>query len=442
MSRRRSADAIHPLELSVLIGLTPADVEVKVLDERVEEIPDDVACDLAAITVQTFTARRAYRIADGLRARGIPVVLGGYHPTLLPAEAAIHADSVVIGEAEGIWPRLVADARRGDLQKLYRSSGAAALAGIRYPRDAFRGKRYRSLFPVEISRGCRFDCEFCSVSSFHAGTVRTRPLEEIVREVGASAAKLVLVVDDNISNGAAYVRDLARAFGTLRVSWACQSSLDIAGDGAVLDEMAAGGCFAVLVGFESLAAGNLRQMGKGVNLAAGDFRGAIRALRDRGIMVFGSFVLGYDDDGPDIFSRTVDFALEEKLFLCNFNTLSPMPGTRLYERLRRDGRLLSEAWWLDRRFPYGEVAFRPARMSADDLRLGCLEARRSFYRCSSIATRLLEPRANSAGPARAMLCLVTNLVARREIRSKMRRLRQAREGTGRRAPGRTAAEAD
>lgn len=426
MNDVRSADAIHPLELSVLLGLTPDDIDVTVYDERLEAIPDSIDCDLAAITAQTFTARRAYEIADGLRARGVPVVLGGYHPSFMPAEAGRHADAVVIGEAEDTWPRVVADARRGRLKKVYRGGGHRSLAGVRYERRHFADKKYQMVFPVEFNRGCRFDCDFCSVSAFHGAKHHARPVDDVVREIAEAGAKYILMVDDNILCNKERTKELFRAMIPLKVRWGCQISLDVARDPELLSLMAQSGCIAALIGFESLSGSNLRQMRKGVNVKRGDFRDDIAKIRDHGIMIYGSFVFGYDDDGPDIFDRTVDFALDERFFLCNFNTLNPMPGTRLYERFRKEGRLVDEAWWLDRRFQYGEVMFQPRGMSADELREGCIGARERFYRYGNIARRFFDRRANCNSLASSFLYLATNVVARREIITKMGQLRQVR----------------
>jgi radical SAM superfamily enzyme YgiQ (UPF0313 family) len=426
LTPRRSADAIQPLELAVLLGLTPPDVEVELLDERVEELPAELTTDLAAITVQTFTARRAYQLADVLRARGVRVVLGGYHPTARPDEARAHADAVVVGEAEHIWPQVIRDAQHGVLQPFYRQDAPSTLEGVRYDRRHFASKRYSRIVPVEFNRGCHFRCDFCSVTSFHHGAFRTRPVADVIHDLEETRARTALIVDDNLLNDRERTRALLEALVPLRLRWGCQISLDVARDEALLDLMAKSGCVAALVGLESLSVDNLRQMRK-ANRPSTVLRD-IGRLRDRGIMVYASFVFGYDFDTPDIFDRTVDFALENRFFLANFNTLSPMPATPLHERLRREGRLFRDDWWLDARFPYGEVAFRPARMSAEELTLGCLRARRRFFAASSIARRLLDARANCRSPAHLLLYLGTNLVARRELRLKMREVERAHAG--------------
>lgn len=419
MTERRSADAMQPLELAVLLGLTPDDVEVEVVDERIEPVPAELTTDLAALTVQTFTARRAYAIADALRARGVRVVLGGYHPTFAAEEALAHADAVVVGEAEDVWADVVRDARRGALERRYQQQAPSDLRGVRYERGLLADKPYSRIFPVEFNRGCPYRCDFCSVSAFNGARFRTRPVEDVIAELEAAQPRHALIVDDNVLCDRASTRALFEAMVPLGVRWGCQVSLDVTRDPALLDLMAKSGCVAALIGFESLSPDNLRQMRKPNKGALAE---AIEKLRDRGVMVYGSFVFGYDFDQPDIFDRTVDFALENRLYLANFNTLNPMPGTPLHARLRGEGRLLREDWWLDERFPYGEVMFRPAGMRADELRDGCMRARDRFFRFSSIARRALDGRANARSLAHLALYLGTNLVARKEIRRKMRDL--------------------
>lgn len=423
MAEARAADAMQPLSIAVLSGLTPCDVDREFYDECVEEIPTDIETGLAAISAHTFSALRAYRIADAFRRRGIPVVLGGYHPSACPREALGHADSVVVGPAEGVWEKVVADVRAGGLAKIYRSRGPLSLSGVRYDRTIFRGKKYTPLFPVEFGRGCRFRCEFCSVSAFHGHMHAVRALEDVLEDVRAADPRRVLFVDDNIFADRVNAGRLFEALEGAKVQWGCQISIDVAGDASLLERMARSGCRMVLIGFESLLDDNLRQMKKGSHRSAADYRTAIEKLRDQGIMIYGSFVFGYDADSKDVFARTVDFALEHRFALANFNTLNPMPGTRLHQRLRAEGRLLEERWWLDEKYRYGEVMFVPRLLSPQELKEGCIWARREFFRYSSIAKRLLDPRANSSSLGHAGLFLVANLVARRECMAKMRRIR-------------------
>ncbi|MBI4576139.1 MAG: B12-binding domain-containing radical SAM protein [Planctomycetes bacterium] len=413
----RAGDALEPLAFAILAARTPPDVECRLHDERVEEVPLEGGADLAALTVETFTARRAYQMARRLRGQGVPVVMGGYHPTLLPEEAARHADAIVVGDAEAVWPRVVEDARRGRLQAVYQG-GYPPLDGPAPERSVFRGKRYGPLSLVQFGRGCRFACDFCSIHAFYGTHRRQRAVGEVVGEIASLDRRRVFFVDDNLFTDRALARTLFQALIPLRVRWSCQASLDLVGDPGLLDLMARSGCASVTVGLESLDAANLRQMGKAWNRSRGSYEEVVAAFRDHGIMVYGTFVFGYDRDTPEAFEATLDFALRSRLFLANFNPLTPTPGTRLYERLRAEGRLIRDPWWLHPDYRYGDALFHPRGMSARELEEGCYRARTAFYRHSGIARRALDVRANLRGLGNATTFLAANLISRREIHRK------------------------
>lgn len=417
----RAADAMEPLAFAILAGLTPPDVELAFYDERLEEVPLDEPTDLVALTVESYTARRAYQLASAYRARGARVVMGGYHPTFLPQEALGYADAVVLGDAEGLWGELVADARRGTLRPLYRQAQQPALAGLNYDRRLFAGKPYKRVAPVQYGRGCKFACDFCSIHAFYGTSLRQRPVAEVVAEIEALGRRFILLVDDNLFVDLPRARELFEALCPLGIQWGCQVSIDVARDESLLALMARSGCVAALIGFESLDGDNLRQMKKGWNLKYGDYASAIRKFQAHGIMIYGSFIFGYDHDTLDTFERTAQFALEAKLFLVNFSALTPTPGSRLYERLRAEGRLRYERWWIDPTYRYGEATFHPARMSAEELTAGCLRARQLFYGYSAIARRALEPRTNCRSLAHLGLYLAANLISRRELSTKLGR---------------------
>jgi radical SAM superfamily enzyme YgiQ (UPF0313 family) len=416
---RRAFDAMEPLAFAVLAAHTPGDVEVAFFDERIEPIPDDHETDLVALTVETYTARRAYQIASAFRRRGVPVVMGGYHATFVPDEALGYADAVALGDAEPVWPQIVADARRGALARVYRADHAPDLADARYDRSIFRGKRYAPAVPVQYGRGCRYACDFCSIRAFYGSSVRHRPAAEVAAEVERLGRHFVLLVDDNLFVDVPSALELFAALEPLGVRWGCQVSLDVARDATVMDAMRRAGCVAALVGFESLDAASLADMKKLWNLKGGTYREAIDRFHDRGIMIYGSFVFGYDHDARDVFDRTVEFAVEAKLFLVNFSALTPTPGTPLYDRLKAQRRLIGDPWWLDPAYRYGQATFRPARMTADELTEGCLRARREFYSYGSIARRATNLKANGRGPSRIGIFAAANVMTRRELRNKL-----------------------
>lgn len=417
----RAADALEPLAFAVLAGLTPPDVERTLCDERLSPVPLDADADLVALTIETYTARRAYEIADHYRARGVRVVAGGYHPTFLPEEALAHADAVVVGDAERVWPAVVRDARAGRLERLYRSDTQPDLAGVVFDRSIFTGLGYRKVAAVQVGRGCRYACDFCSIHAFYGPHVRYRPAEAVAAEIASTGRRYVLIVDDNLFNDRARAAEVCRALIPLGIKWGCQVTTDVADDPALLALMARSGCIAALVGFESLDDDNLRQMNKAWMLKRQDAASAIARFHDHGIMVYGSFIFGYDADTPDTMARTIDFAIRAKLFLANISPLTPMPGSRLYHRLAREGRLLYDAWWLDPRYGYGDVVYRPARMTPEALRAGCAAARAAFYGYGSIARRLTCTAANARSAAHLRLFVAANFVSRRELGRKLGR---------------------
>lgn len=416
-----SRDAMAPLAFAVLKALTPPGVRTELFDERVEPVPLDRPTELAALSVETYTARRSYQIADHYRRRGVPVVMGGHHPSLLPEEALEHADAVVIGDAEGVWPQVVDDAANGRLQRVYRQAHPPVFGEIEPDRSIFDQKRYVGLTLVQSGRGCRFHCEFCSVHAFYGRSLRVRPAAEVVAELRRVGGRDVFFVDDNLFYDTDSAVRLFEAITPLKLRWSCQISLDVVRDPALVRLMARSGCTIALIGLESLKPENLRQMGKGWSRRLGDPAAAIRAFQSAGIMVYGTFVFGYDGDTTESFAETVRFALDNRLFLANFNPLTPTPGAALFDRLRREGRLLHERWWLDPEYRYGQACFRPRGMSAGELTAGCYRARSAFYSRSSIVSRLAGSRSMLQHPRRTALYLAANLISRREVHRKQGR---------------------
>lgn len=420
MSGVRAGDAMQPLVFALLAALTPAGVTLTFHDELVEPLPDLPDADAIALTVETFAARRAYQLADAWRARGVPVIMGGFHPSMCPDEAADHADAVVVGEAEDTWPRLLADLAAGRLASRYDSACANGLGGVRFDASAFAGKRYAPLGLVQFGRGCRFACDFCSIHAFFGARIRTRPVAEVVAEIAARPERMLFFVDDNLYADPDAARALFEALVPLRRRFACQISMDVAADPALLRLLHRAGCRVVVVGFESTSPATLRAIGKGANLHA-DYERVIRAFHAAHLMIYGTFVVGYDADGPGIAADAADFAIRHRFAIANFNPLMPMPGTRLHDRLAEQGRLIHDRWWIDPHYRYGDAMLVPAGMTPDELTDGCRAARFAFNTPACIARRLLHPAANAHTPVNAALFLVANLVSRREIRAKQGR---------------------
>jgi radical SAM superfamily enzyme YgiQ (UPF0313 family) len=415
MMDSRSSDAMQPLVFGILASLTPSDVETVMYDERIEPVPLDETTDLVAISVETFTARRAYHIASQFRCQGIPVILGGYHPTLMPYEALEYADAIVIGDAEGVWEQVVRDVQAGTLQRVYHQKDRLPLSGLKFDRRVFKGKRYIPVYPVQQSRGCRFGCDFCSIHAFYGSHHRQRPIREVIQEIEALHQKQILFIDDNIFVDPLRARDFFRALIPLHIRWTCQVSIDVANHTELLDLMEKSGCMMVIIGFESLDERNLQQMQKACNVEHGNYTTAIRKFQDRGIMIFGTFVFGYDYDTVDSFEMSLEFALRSKFFLANFNPLIPTPGTQLYQRLQSENRLMYERWWLDPEYRYGQAIFHPRGMTADELTEGCFRVRHEFHGFCSMVQRALDTRTNCRNPYRLGLFFVTNMISRKEI---------------------------
>lgn len=379
---------MESLPAALIAGLTPPDVDIRFHDDRMEEIPYDEPTDLVALSIETYTARRAYQIASEYRKRKVPVVMGGFHATLCPDEAADYAEAVVIGEAEELWPQLIDDFRHGTLKKFYKGESRPPLQRLHYNRGIFRGKRYLPIGLVEAGRGCRFKCDFCAIQQVFASSHTQRPVDELLVELMSLKDKrLIFFVDDNFASDIPQAKEFLRALIPLKLRWVTQMSINAAHDEEFLELLVRSGCKGVLIGFESLNPVTLRAMKKSFNTMRGGYESALAKLRRHRIRIYATFVFGYDEDTPETFTETIAFAKRHRFYITAFNHLTPFPATPLYERLKREGRLLYDRWWLDEAYHYNRIPFLPKRMTAEELQHQCLLARRSFYSLPSIARR-------------------------------------------------------
>lgn len=406
---------MEPLAIATLSALTPSNIERRFYDDRLEEVDYDEPTDLVAVSVETYTARRAYQIASRYKAKGIPVVMGGFHPTLAPDDALEYADAIVVGEAEDAWPRLLADFSAGKLKRRYEQKERPVLSGYFPDRSIYSDKTYQPIALVETGRGCKFKCEFCSVTQFYNRSHQQRPVAEVVKEISGLGQRYIFFTDDNIGVNKDRFRELLASLVPLKVSWAAQVSIDIAGDEDLLRLMRRSGCVCVLIGFETLNAAVLSQMDKAINAQTEIYESACSALRKHGIGVYGTFVFGYDNDSPENFQKTFEFAKRRGFFFTAFNHLVPFPGTPLYERLKSEGRLLHDKWWLSQDYRFGDVAFKVKGMTGRQLADTCYRFRQRFYAPGSILRRLTNWRANCRSLRRLFLYVSLNLLSRNDV---------------------------
>lgn len=412
---------MEPLPLGVLAALTPPDVEVVFYDDRIEPIPYDDPATLVAITTQIFTARRAYEISAEYRKRGVPVIIGGIHATLMPHEAAAHADSVFTGDAEFLWRQVIEDARQGKLQPVYKAPVGPPQPGTLTRRDIFKGKGYLPVTLLQFSRGCRFACEFCAVSAYFSQVQYCRAICETVEEIESQNRRYLFFVDDNILSNHETAKALFRALIPLKVKWVSQASIDMVNDRELMELMVKSGCLGHVIGFESLDPRNLHAMHKTPNLNGGldHYRVQLEILRDYGLQTWAAFTLGHDYDTRESIERTLEFALENKFTFAAFNILMPYPNTPLYQRLNAEDRLLYEGkWWLHPEYRFNYAAFRPRLMTADELTEVGFHCRKTFNSTRAILHRAFDAKTNMRSLLRFALFVVYSRLFRQETLKK------------------------
>lgn len=376
-----------PLTLTTLAGLTAdqPDISYRLVDGSVEHIPLDAEVDLVGISVITGSAPRAYALADHFRRRGIPVVLGGVHVTLLPEEAAGHADSIVKGMAEKTWPRVVADARAGCLQPVYEDVAAQDDVRLEVPlprRDLQRG-RYAMPATAQATRGCLHRCEFCVVPTIWPRFYK-RPVADVVRDVQALPGRRFALNDVSLIEDREYACALFRALIPLGKQWGGLCTVDIGRDPELLELMARSGCRYLLIGFESLSTPGLASIRKGFNRAA-EYGALVQGLHAHGISVQACFVLGLDTDTTEVFAKTVAWVNEMKIDIPRYSLYTAFPGTELFRRLDAEGRILSRNW---DDYDTMHVTVRPLGMTVDELHEGFRWTYRETFSVASMRQRL------------------------------------------------------
>jgi radical SAM superfamily enzyme YgiQ (UPF0313 family) len=376
-----------PLTLTTLASLVPAEIaaHVRITDEGVDEIdPDRIEADLVGITAITGTAPRAYEIAARLRQRGIPVVIGGVHPTLMPEETMRHADSTVVGYAEESWPQLLRDFVAGRMAARYDQSPSLRLDNLPFPqRQLYNSTLVNVAHTIEATRGCIFQCEFCVVPAAW-GKPLQKPVSHVVADIRQMKAKRVIFLDRNLIADIPYAKELFTALIPLKIRWGGLATTTIAWDKELLDLAARSGCRGLLIGFESLNQESLKETKKGFNMKR-SYHEVVHEIRDRGIAIMGCFVFGFDHDTLHTFDETVDFVMDSKMDLPRYAIAVPFPNTGLYKRLKKEGRITTENWEL---YDGQHVVYEPRHMSAAELLENTRRAWKKTYSYSSIWKRL------------------------------------------------------
>ena len=415
---RRAMLRFSVLPLTAVAALTPPEYPVRIVDENVEPLDYETACDVVGITFMTALAPRAFEIAAEFRGRGKIVVAGGYHATLCPEDVALHFDAVVVGDAEGAWERLLADIERGELKKVYRQPalqepqpGARAPhpfplpigwgEGGRRPgeglvhgpdllklpvprRDLLQqaARHYATINAVQAGRGCRHNCRYCSVTVFHRQRYRRRAVGDVITEL-RSLPRDFIFVDDNIIAEREFALELFRAMIPLRKRWVSQSSILVADDPELLQLMGAAGCCGLFIGIETGSEENLAAMNKQFNHTR-SYAERLRQIRRAGIGVIAGIIVGMDADGIGVFEETLRFLEAARLDAVQLNILTPLPGTPLYADMDRAGRVTDRDW---SHYDYRHVVFRPARMTAAELQAGADWVYAQFYRLDRVLWR-------------------------------------------------------
>jgi radical SAM superfamily enzyme YgiQ (UPF0313 family) len=374
---------VPPHSLQILSALTPAEHRVTIVDEYHRLADPGLTADLVGISVWTASSSRAYKLADHYRRRGIPVVLGGPHVTVCPEEARAHADAIVVDEAEAVWAQVVRDAENGQLRPVYRGTMLHLDETPAPDWSPFHPHDYVIQVALSTTRGCARRCDFCYESCRPKPNFRQRSLEKVLREIDDRPASVISFLDNDITVNKRFARELFTALIPRERRWLGMTSIEVADDEAMLDLMAESGCRTLFVGFESIVPESLSEVHKHCNRVE-DYIRNVRRIHDRGIMVNGSFVFGFDHDDGETFDRTVTFGIEACLETATFTVLTPYPGTTLHRRLHAEGRIFDRDW---SHYDTTRCVFQPAQMTPQELEVGYYGAYERFYGWPSILRR-------------------------------------------------------
>ena len=376
------------ITLPHLAAITPTQHNVRIVNENYQTIDFSEPADLVAITCYTMTAPRVYEIADEFRKRGKKVVLGGYHPTAMPEEAGQHADAIILGEAEASWPQLLQDAEKGKLKRIYERQTEFDMAAIPpLRRDLIIHNPIMGA--IQTTRGCYNQCEFCAISSFCQHGVKQRPIKNVIEELKQMPNKIFIFHDPHLTVNKKYAMDLFKEMIKQKVNkyWVANGTSNFLGkaDDEFLNLARKSGCVEWFVGFESVSQEALKNIKKTFNKVE-NFKKMIKKIHDHGMCVQGGIIFGFDEDTPDIFDTSVEKMYEWELDVVEINILTPYPGTPLYERLDKAGRILTKDW---SKYNQVDVVYQPKHMSPDELWQGARRVAKEFYSIPNATGRAL-----------------------------------------------------
>ena len=401
------------LNLPYVAAVTPPDVEVKIVDEAFQKVDFDEKVDLVGITAQTPVVPRAYEIAVEFKKRGVPVVMGGVHASMLPEEALQHVDAVLVGEAEEVWPDLIEDLKKGQLKRIYQGNGFVDSSKLPLPRRELLNKKfYFPLKLLETTRGCPHRCDFCGVSKFFGFRYRNRPISEIERELETLfkegqvmnpvlrkilslfskdlpyflKRRLLYIIDSDVASNQRFCLELLSLLKEFDLRWWGHAPVSVAFDQKLLEGFSQSGCIALNIGFESFSTKNLQTMGKGFNQPS-RYTEAVKRIHDQGIGIMGTFIVGLDDDDPGVFQRIIDFCINEKLDWALTFIMSPYPGTDSFKRLEKEGRIFCRDW---EKYDSLNAVYQPLLMSPEELEKGMRRIWKEVFSLNSIYKRILK----------------------------------------------------
>ena len=358
--------------------------EVVLTDENIEPVDFDLKADLVGISAMTSYVNRGYEIADEFRARGMPVIMGGVHPSFMPQEALHYCDAVVIGEAELVMDKVLDDLKRGCLRGLYRAHTLHPMIGLNMPRyDLLKKNRYVNRTFVQTSRGCHQGCTFCAEPLMNGLKFRYRPVDEVIHEMETCGARTISINDADFFGTPERPKEVMRALKGRGLKWQAGVTSKLAQDDRMLELAAESGCTLLSIGFESISRKTLKSVHKHVN-HPDQFAALVEKVHSYGIMVFGLFMFGFDGDDLSSFGATADFTINTKFDACAYSALTPYPGTLTWYEMRKANRIVSYDWT---RYDQGHVVYKPAQMSAAELRQETAKVYERFYSGSSMASR-------------------------------------------------------